>query len=688
MRRERSTAAPSKGSRTMAPRPPRHRPLKQRRAARHVLIVALGTCALAAWLLRSPRRVAVLMTATKRKVAAFSSEYGELKAAYVYTTSIDNKQRYCAVNRCELVVGADRKETSNRSARWTKVAWLREILPQYDWVVWTDVDCFFTRTDDVVDVFDAAYDVHFTLDSGSEERVNTGFFALRNTQWSRDFLEQVWTDNDGGEGLSDQRSFNTVLNGLSKDEHQRHVKLYSKSILNAFPSGTNYVATEDYEPPTPDGDETSETRVIHYAGQFGGARNSDGATPPTMLVQFLDLLLARHALYLTKVPDMKHERLRSVSDASKLISDARAALANCLKALKTYAPGASKTPVNFLEVYESTGEVCDADAALVNVRRPLSELVVAGEGYASSLLCSHGDDVPSTSISLSDAFPSPKVGVRKGHKQVHAMEGDLVVVAHECASLRGRHVVDGASSLILADSGDTDEKPVPAPRLAVLVASSGDDFWASVAPRALACLEACSTFQMGDETRRAPAPPLVVVGHEGGDWARIGVELFPANNVDATELYTCHGGGAQGAALVRERLGTPEYAAEGPVVVVEAALADEVRRLLPDARVKILTGAAPWEDMAGALGAARVLVVASGRAKRCDVVRCRETTSAMLRCRPRTLVLEVGGTSGDEALARELALGYRAVADVPAAVAAIHEAGVLAVDRFDFVGDV
>ena len=94
------------------------------------------------------------------------------------------------------------------------------------------------------------------------------------------------------------------------------------------------------------------------------------------------------------MPDITHERLRSVSDASKLVSDARAALANCLKALKTYAPGASKTPVNFLEVYESTGEVCDADAALVNVRRPLSELVVAGEGYASSLLCSHGDDVP------------------------------------------------------------------------------------------------------------------------------------------------------------------------------------------------------------------------------------------------------------------------------------------------------
>ena len=43
-----------------------------------------------------------------------------------------------------------------------------------------------------------------------------------------------------------------------------------------------------------------------------------------MLVQFLDLLLARHALYLTKVPDITHERLRSVSDASKLVRVMRA----------------------------------------------------------------------------------------------------------------------------------------------------------------------------------------------------------------------------------------------------------------------------------------------------------------------------------------------------------------------------
>ena len=209
----------------------------------------------------------------------------------------------------------------------------------YDWVVWTDVDCFFTRTEDVVDVFDGSYDVHFTLDAGSEERVNTGFFALRNTQWSRDFLEQVWADNDGGEGLSDQRSFNNILNGLSKDEHQRHVKLYSKSILNAFPSGTNYVATEDYEPPTPDGDETDQNESDPLRGAIWRCPQFDGATPPTMLVQFLDLLLARHALYLTKVPDITHERLRSVSDASKLVSDARAALANCLKALEDLRAG-------------------------------------------------------------------------------------------------------------------------------------------------------------------------------------------------------------------------------------------------------------------------------------------------------------------------------------------------------------
>jgi len=643
----------------MAPvRPPRHRPLKQRRAARHVLAVAVGTCVLAAWVLgrRSTRRVAVLMTATKRRVVAASSEYGELKAAYVYATSVDNKQRYCVVNGCELIVGGDRRETRDRSARWTKVAWLREVLPLYDWVVWTDLDCFFTGTQDVVDLLDATYDVHFTLDSGEEERVNTGFFALRNTQWSRAFLEDVWADNDNGEGLSDQRSFNTILNRLTTIDHTTHVKLYSKSILNAFPALTNYIATEDYEPPTTAGDETLDSRVIHYAGQFGGARNSDGATPPTMLVQFLDLLLERHAAFLETLPAINHPRLRSVGDAARLVAGARSSLKACLKALRTYRPGAQRTPVAALAVFEPAAQTCDADAALLGARAPLSELIVPGEGYAASLLCSHSNGGITTTAALTDAFPvSVKVGFRAGHKQVHVVANELVVVAHECASLRGQRVVDDGTSLILADgSGDEAGPSISMPRLAVLVAGPADDFWTSVAPRALACLKA------------AGAPLLVVVGRatHGEDWARLGVALEMSMNVDATELYTCHGGLNEGASLVRDRLGEQLDAGLWEesvyVVTVESTFVKEVKRLLPDARVVELEGTPPWDGVAGALDASRALIVS-------------HDTSAALRCHPGTLLLEVG-TQTAKGLASDLVLGYRAVADVGEAAEAFHAA--------------
>mgnify|MGYP007045453555 CR=1 FL=1 len=107
-------------------------------------------------------------------------------------------------------------------------------------------------------------------------------------------------------------------------------------------------------------------------------------------------------------------------------------------------------------------------------------------------------------------------------------------------------------------------------------------------------LSRCLLLSLSTESRSAGEIGVL----EGGDWARIGVELFPHNNVDATELYTCHGGGAQGAALVRERLGTPEHADEGPLVVVEAALADAQIPLRGFALGKGCTFALPVPNMA------------------------------------------------------------------------------------------
>ena len=73
------------------------------------------------------------------QISAANVEYGELKTAYVYPVSVDNKAGYCALHDCDVVVGGTVPECSGRSARWNKVAWLRRSFFRYSWLVWMDV---------------------------------------------------------------------------------------------------------------------------------------------------------------------------------------------------------------------------------------------------------------------------------------------------------------------------------------------------------------------------------------------------------------------------------------------------------------------------------------------------------------------------------------------------------------------
>lgn len=80
------------------------------------------------------------------QVSASKAEYGELKSAFVYPISIDNKARYCLLNNCTLVVGGSLPEAAGRSSRWLKVAWLQRAFDDHEWLVWMDLDAIFVRT--------------------------------------------------------------------------------------------------------------------------------------------------------------------------------------------------------------------------------------------------------------------------------------------------------------------------------------------------------------------------------------------------------------------------------------------------------------------------------------------------------------------------------------------------------------
>ncbi|KAJ1455348.1 hypothetical protein M885DRAFT_617215 [Pelagophyceae sp. CCMP2097] len=534
-----------------------------------------------------PPRVALLTTASKRATTAGESEYGELKAAYVYAASVDNKARYAAARGWTLVVGGDVAESASRSARWIKVAWLRRLVAQdFDWIIWMDLDCFFAAPGkDVLSELDLKFDAHFVPDAvplGAAARVNTGFFALKATPWTRQLLEAVWAHNDFGEGMSDQQSFNHVLNDLPKAEAAAHVQTYSKPLLNAFPAVRGvYVPTEDYELPLSDGDESTETLIAHYAGQFGGARSLDGVTPPTMLVQFLDLMLLRHERFLADVdalvaatpdegatpgPAAPAPRasavpgLRSTAEAAAVMRAARAPLAACLALIRgSYVRGWSEQGI---KVYgpPAGGPACEADAALADARDALQGLLAPGGNRATSLLC-HAPQADTlkgvAAVSAADMLgrvADPRRAFR--HKKLRWSGGGAAVVAHECSYYDGcgGGVVDGDSRVgvgdvrggvgvaaAAADCGASLAVRAAAAkrfRAAVVVvappAATEAAWWLGAAGRALDCLD-----------HAPPGAKLVVAAGDEARWAALGLGTRAAavgarDVVYADELYTCH----------------------------------------------------------------------------------------------------------------------------------------------------
>jgi hypothetical protein len=186
--------------------------------------------------------------------------------------------RVCSVT--PVIVGTH-PLASNRDPRWSKVAWLLELLRVFDVVVWIDADAFVVKpecawTTRTTRPIAAAYDQVMPA------TLNTGVVVARNDSLS--LLRRVWADNDSGTGKSDQRSFNRVLKEVRAFE-------VLPSKYNAFPVPPRRCAHFE-APPFHD---SQNVVVSHWAGRYGGGRVSDGRIVDCARRQ-LNLTRAAHAL--------------------------------------------------------------------------------------------------------------------------------------------------------------------------------------------------------------------------------------------------------------------------------------------------------------------------------------------------------------------------------------------------------
>src|SRR5215211_7403610 len=84
-----------------------------------------------------------------------------------------------------------------RPPAWSKIALVRQLLEDYEEVLWVDADAIFLDiSKDIAELMRPDKDLylveHLYAENETWRSANSGVFLVRSTDWARDFLERVW----------------------------------------------------------------------------------------------------------------------------------------------------------------------------------------------------------------------------------------------------------------------------------------------------------------------------------------------------------------------------------------------------------------------------------------------------------------------------------------------------------------
>jgi hypothetical protein len=150
--------------------------------------------------------------------------------------AVPNKQRYCDLrgyNHLALTSGFD----AFRPPAWSKVKFLREHLPRFDWLFWSDIDSLITNyTIRLEDLIDDHYDLVITMEDPGVGVYNlsTRQLLFRNTDWSLRFLDEIYAQTQFIDSrLWEQRA---LIHLWEKSDLSEHIKVVAQKSFNSYPN--------------------------------------------------------------------------------------------------------------------------------------------------------------------------------------------------------------------------------------------------------------------------------------------------------------------------------------------------------------------------------------------------------------------------------------------------------------------
>ena len=104
-----------------------------------------------------------------------------------------NKRNYCTRHGYEFI---DDENIWDRSKPipWSKILLMLKYLDEFDYLVWIDADILITNMDIKIETFIERYPGYDQITGSDWKMQNTGVWIIKNTDFSKRFLKEVWNN--------------------------------------------------------------------------------------------------------------------------------------------------------------------------------------------------------------------------------------------------------------------------------------------------------------------------------------------------------------------------------------------------------------------------------------------------------------------------------------------------------------
>jgi hypothetical protein len=135
-----------------------------------------------------------------------------------------NKINYCKKHNYTFIED-DNIYDKNKTIPWSKIHLLLKYINDYDYLVWMDADLLIMNNDITLESYIEKYNNYDQIIGSDWIMPNTGCWFIKNTEWSKQFLNQVLINEYNSSEHSDGR--------WNNHEQGSVINLYDRNILSS-----------------------------------------------------------------------------------------------------------------------------------------------------------------------------------------------------------------------------------------------------------------------------------------------------------------------------------------------------------------------------------------------------------------------------------------------------------------------